>query len=122
MEVNGSTVMWWLAQPEENQERLLKLIRKPLKQALEELFGSFNQHRLNPNNTYIWSHGSNFDTVILENACKLVGVPLWWVYRNIRDTRTLFDACNYTYKSKGGHDALEDAVSQAEAVIAACTQ
>jgi hypothetical protein len=27
---------------------------------------------------------------------------------------------NYKYTAKGGHDALEDAVSQAEAVIAAC--
>ena len=118
MDIDANTIMWWLGQSKENQERLLALKKIPLKNALNMLFASFNG--LNKFNTCVWSHGSNFDTVIIENACKLVGIPVWWQYRNIRDTRTVFDVMNYTYKAKGGHDALEDAISQAEAVISAC--
>jgi hypothetical protein len=118
MEIDANTVMWWLGQSKENQERLLTLKKMPLSNALNMLFASFNG--LDKYRTCVWSHGSNFDTVILENACKLTGMPVWWKYSNIRDTRTVFDVMGYKYTAKGGHDALEDAMSQAEAVIAAC--
>jgi exodeoxyribonuclease VIII len=65
---------------------------------------------------YVWSHGSNFDIVILENAYKAIGQAAWWKYSNVRDTRTLFDLAEHKYVSKGGHDALDDAMRQAEAV------
>jgi DNA polymerase III epsilon subunit-like protein len=118
MEIDASTLMWWLGQSKENQDRVLALKKLPLKTALQMLFDSF--HGMNKYTTCIWSHGSVFDIVIVENACKLAGISIWWKYSNIRDTRTLFDFHEYKYITKGGHDALEDAVSQAEAVIAAC--
>lgn len=120
MEIDAGTVMWWLKQSKENQDRLLAIKTVDIKTALQKLFNSFVG--LDKYKTCVWSHGSNFDTVILENACKLTGTPIWWKYTNVRDTRTVFDVANYTYKAIGKHDALEDAVSQAEAVIAACTQ
>ena len=120
LELDASTVTWWLKQSKENQERLLALKTKTLKDALVALFDSFVL--LDKVKTCVWSHGSNFDTVILENACKLVGVPVWWKYSNVRDTRTLFDVCNYKYVASGGHDALDDAMNQAEAVAKAYSQ
>lgn len=120
LEIDASTVRWWLKQCKENQDRLLALKTKTLKEALLGLFDSFAP--LNNFKTCVWSHGSNFDTVILENACKLVGVPVWWKYSNVRDTRTLFDVANYRYISKGGHDALDDAMNQANAVVDAYKQ
>lgn len=120
MDIDIPTMLWWIGQSKVNQEKLLALKKIPLKDAITGLFGSFK--RLDPWKTYFWSHGSNFDTVIIENACKLLGMPIWWQYRNVRDTRTWFDAYDYKYTSKGGHDALEDAVSQAEGVIAACSR
>jgi len=120
MDVDANTVMWWLGQSKENQDKVLALKKLPLKDALSMLFNTF--HGMNKYTTCVWSHGSVFDIVIIENACKLVGIPIWWKYNSIRDTRTAFDVVNYNYKSKGGHDALEDAMSQAEAVIAVCTQ
>jgi len=118
MEVNADTILWWLKQSKENQERLIALPKVSLTVALQKMINSFNG--LNKYGTCVWSHGSNFDIVILENACKLVGIPIWWKYSNIRDTRTVFDIFGYKYTAKGGHDALDDATSQAKAVIAAC--
>jgi hypothetical protein len=115
MDINADTILWWLKQSKENQERLLSLKTKSLKDSLIGLFDSFNG--LNKYTTCVWSHGSNFDTVIIENACKLVGVPVWWEYKNIRDTRTVFDVFGYKYIAKGEHDALRDAKNQAEAII-----
>lgn len=118
MDIDANTVLWWLGQSKENQDRLLAIPKYNLKVAIEKLFNSFNG--LNKYTTCVWSHGSNFDTVIIENACKLLRTQAWWKYSNIRDTRTVFDVMGYNYKAKGGHDALEDAINQAEAVIAAC--
>ena len=119
MDLDSETVLWWLKQSKINQDRLLALQTISLQKAITGLFNSFNG--LDKYKTYLWSHGSNFDTVIIENACRLVGIPIWWKYSNVRDTRTLFDVYNYKYTAKGGHDALEDARNQAEAVIAACS-
>lgn len=120
LQVDGSTIEWWLKQPKENIERLLNLNCTTLYNALEEL-ASLSLYA-NSKNCYVWSHGSNFDIVLLENAYKAVGQKIWWDYKNVRDTRTLFDVVNYKYEAKGGHDALEDAISQAKAVCEAYQQ
>ena len=47
---------------------------------------------------------------------------MFWNYKNVRDTRTFFDLCDYTYKATGGHDALDDAMNQAIGVREAYKQ
>lgn len=120
MEMDVGTVEWWLKQSKENQDRVLSLKRLVIGVALQEFEGWLNP--LNKHMTNVWSHGSNFDTVILTNAYNLLGREVWWKFSNVRDTRTLFDVAGYEYKAKGGHDALEDAESQALAVVAAYKQ
>lgn len=117
LHIDGDTIRWWLGQSKENIERLLKLQCSSLGTVLkifEECFALMDKDK-----TCIWSHGSNFDLVVLENAYRALGTKVWWKYSNVRDTRTLFDLANYKYVAKGGHDALEDARSQAEAVALA---
>ena len=61
-----------------------------------------------------------FDIVILENLYRQIGKPAPWQYYSIRDSRTLLKALGDD--RKGGallHNALADAVSQAEAVQSA---
>lgn len=123
MEVDPGTIEWWMKQSKENQDRVLSLKRKPIGLALQGMIDVFNSIGLNRYMTCMWSHGSIFDMVIVENAFRLLGkTEMWWKFTNVRDTRTLFDVANYEYKAKGGHDALEDAMSQAEAVVAAYQQ
>lgn len=120
LQVDGSTIEWWLKQSTKNISKLLSIPRMTLNMALLDLTECFGL--MDKEKTYVWSHGSNFDIVLLENAYKATDMSIWWKYSNVRDTRTLFDIINYTYKAKGEHDALEDAINQAEAVAKAYQQ
>lgn len=77
----------------------------------------------------IWSHGAAFDPPILAAAYAAVGLPVPWHYRAPRDTRTLFDLAGISDHSGWldqypgplavPHHALDDAICQARAVVAA---
>ncbi len=73
----------------------------------------------------IWSHGSCFDIAILEYTFKIMGVEIPWSYRNVRDTRTLYDTAKidlssvlYTYDRNlyPDHHAMGDCFHQIEGV------
>lgn len=113
LEIDQDTINFWRRQPEEYRKKLQEMLTFSLTNVLNEL-QKIAEDALRE--LWVWSHGSNFDMVILENAYKGIGQMAWWKYGNVRDTRTLFDLADYKYVSKGGHDALADAVRQAEAV------
>lgn len=119
LELDQDTINFWRKQPKEKRDKLFELPEADLLYMLNEL-QKIAENTLTE--LFVWSHGSNFDIVILENAYKAIGQMAWWKYSNVRDTRTLFDLANYKYISKGGHDALDDAVRQAEAVASAYQQ
>lgn len=116
LEVDQDTINFWRKQPEEKRNKLLDMEQIPLTQMLNELQKIAEGLRTE---LFIWSHGSNFDVVILENAYRAINQMPWWKYSNVRDTRTLFDIAKYKYISKGGHDALDDAFAQIEGVCEA---
>lgn len=67
----------------------------------------------------IWAHGASFDLPMLDHALK--DCELDWVpgldFRNFRDTRTLLDVCNVKMKkADNAHNAVDDAIAQAEAM------
>jgi hypothetical protein len=64
----------------------------------------------------VWSHGSIFDIVILENICRKLQQAVTWKFWQVRDTRTLFDIANVDVIVEGKHNALNDALAQAKAV------
>ena len=66
----------------------------------------------------IWAQGPVFDIVILENLYRQLGLPCPWQFWQIRDSRTLLSSLgDPREKNKAGlHNALEDCVSQAQAV------
>lgn len=123
LQVDGDTIEWWMSQKQENIAKIVHTIKNNTNSLLGTVLTELhNTVSLGQDNWYVWSHGSNFDIVILENAYKAVGGKAWWKYSNVRDTRTLFDVANYTYKAGGGHDALDDAMNQAKAVCEAYQQ
>ena len=75
---------------------------------------------------YIWAHGSTFDITMLDPAYrKVFGVNYFipWHWRKVRDTRTLLwlvpgDVRHLKFKraeiTAVKHNALDDAVSQAQ--------
>lgn len=114
--VDQDTINFWRKQPIDVKLKLQQKESMPLIAMLTILRVIAQQ---TCTELFVWGHGSNFDIVILDNAYKAIGQMPWWKYSNVRDTRTLFDIADYKYVSKGGHDALEDADSQIEAVCEA---
>ena len=66
--------------------------------------------------TAVWSHGAIFDIVIIENICRKLQQAVTWKFWEVRDTRTLFDIADLTVNIEGKHNALADAVAQADVV------
>ena len=111
--VQGSTVEWWLRQGDAARGALL-LDQKTIFEALEDFSKWF------PAGAPVWGHGAIFDVSIIEAAFRAAMFEIPWGYRDSRDTRTLFSLVGQKV-GKGGvaHNALDDAIVQAQAVIEA---
>ena len=110
--VDDGTVAWWGTQSEEVREEALGEYDRV---SLEDFTQQLNRFVVGADR--IWAQGPVFDIVILENLYRQLGKPAPWQYYAIRDSRTLLKALGDT--RKGGamlHNALADAVSQAEAI------
>ena len=113
--VDEGTVAWWGTQSAEVREEALGETDRV---SLEDFTKALNKFVVGA--TRIWAQGPVFDVVILENLYRQIGKPAPWQYYSIRDSRTLLKALGDD--RKGGallHNALADAVSQAEAVQSA---
>ena len=110
-DIDPNTLEWWSKQDKQIQEEAFSdADRIPLQQAMKKLY-SFG---FGTNN--VWSHGSIFDIVILENICRRLQQAVTWKFWQVRDTRTLFDIANDDVIVEGKHNALNDALAQAKAV------
>lgn len=111
--VDDNTIEWWGKQAEDvYAEAFSPEDRISLEQFAQEL----NRFIVGAKN--IWAQGPVFDIVILENLYRQLGIPAPWQFWQIRDSRTLLSTLgDPREKNKAGlHNALEDAVSQAQAV------
>ena len=110
MHKSDETQAWWDIQDKKARYEVFDCPdRVPLKQALQELTEFFQGCN------YIWSHGSNFDTVILGEAYHLCELLVPWKFWNIRDTRTLFDLGGVTMRDlpeNDKHNAIADCYRQ----------
>jgi len=82
LDINPGTVMWWLQQSDQARGAFLEHTPVNLKAALIEL-GLFI-----PQKTKVWSHAT-FDSVVLSNAYKQLGLATSWSFRDVMDIRTL---------------------------------
>ena len=113
--VDEGTVAWWGTQNEQVREEALG---ENDRVSLEDFYRTLNKFVVGANR--IWAQGPVFDIVILENLYRMMGKPTPWPYYVIRDSRTLLKALGDD--REGGallHNALADAVSQAQAVQSA---
>lgn len=126
LKVQGGTFYWWLAQKQEARERLIED-----RVSLTEALFSFSNWILkeDPVAGVIWGHGSSFDVAILEHAYTAVNYkhPTYgreraqpWGFSSVNDTRTIFRHTEWTFNTADdradGHDALADALSQAQQI------
>jgi hypothetical protein len=112
-EVQEDTLEWWMRQSEDVREEALGESNRV---SLTEMYQQLNRFLVGAGN--IWCQGPAFDIVILENLYRQLGLPCPWQFWQIRDSRTLLSTHGDPRdKNKAGlHNALEDAVSQAQAV------
>jgi hypothetical protein len=111
--VDDNTVEWWGRQADDVREEALG---EDNRVSLDEFTRELNRFIIGCDN--IWAQGPVFDVVILENLYRQLGLPCPWQFWQIRDSRTLLSTLgDPREKNKAGlHNALEDAVSQAQAV------
>lgn len=122
--VNADTMKWWMRQspqaqaiwqrPEDKKLPLFDALR-----GLSDFVRSCNA------GVKVWGNGASFDLTILEHAYERAGNGLvgGWEFWDIRDMRTILDATKVRmqdFKRNGvHHNALADAVFQAEVMCAA---
>lgn len=115
--VDASTLAWWLQQDHVPQCEIASAIETGVE--LRSAIRSVNTWCRALSINRVWSHGASFDIPILEYAAKRVGYSLPWHFKDVRDTRTLFDLAGIRYSASNGdksHNAVGDAYRQAVAV------
>lgn len=113
------TVEWWQNQPEEAQTAAWDLgnndeITYFCASALESLSEMIDK------NTKVWAKGAIFDITILQSLFEDFDVDIPWRYGNILCMRTLkelVDPNKFKVENLSKHNALDDAVCQAQEVI-----
>jgi hypothetical protein len=83
MEVDDSTVRWWLTQSDEARGALMTSPPVSIYDALVMFAEQFK------GDEYVWGNGANFDVSILESAYKRCGIELPWKFYNVRCYRTM---------------------------------
>lgn len=121
------TVEWWAEQSEEAQAAFANPI--DLRDGLDRFYVWLMQVTgvdlvEKCDDLRIWSHGAAFDLPITEAACYATQTCVPWFYRAPRDTRTLFEhvgmhphKCLEEFATGTYHHALDDAKTQAKAII-----
>jgi 3' exoribonuclease, RNase T-like len=118
--VDMDTVVWWMKQ-NDSARQIFAYGDSTIDYTMEGALQSFDSwyKRYKPNR--VWAHGACFDIPLLEFAMRAYRYTPPWSYRDIRDTRTIFDITGQKVDKSMGveHNALDDAKNQALAVIAA---
>lgn len=112
--IQDETVAWWKKQNPE----AFKALRKntiPLKEALEKYVAWFGKKSMPT-----WGNGSDFDNVILDTACRVVGIKTPYTPWDRRCFRTIKNVFPIKPPSREGtyHNALDDAIYQAKYYLA----
>lgn len=115
LEMDVSTVMWWLRQSDEAREALRpEDLNKPsIFAALTSLMDWYGS------DLPTWGNGATFDNVILRNAYKAIRTEAPWSFWNDRCYRTIKNQHPNVKMARTGthHNALDDAMSQANHLI-----
>lgn len=113
LRIQADTLYWWLGQSDEARKALIK-DPKPLGEVLTEFDKWFE------GSTYVWGHGASFDPPVLEAAYAALKRYTPWDFRNIRDTRTIYNFYRRKLprEEEKKHQALDDAIHQARELVA----
>lgn len=114
--VDGSTVLWWMQQSQEARDEVFgpEVARVPLSDALQQ-FSTFCEGV-----TEYWQRGDK-DAQWRESSYQRCGLPPPFRFWQLNDQRTLTKAFEHRVDGLlhgGAHNALEDALFQAQCILA----
>lgn len=119
--LDAGTVSWWMGQSSEARAVFADPERVTTYDAIRDFKNWWiTQAPLNLHGgEFVWCHGATFDAPILEAVYNAIDDTAPFKFYNVRDTRTLYALSKISPdRAKGTHhNALDDAVAQAEAVI-----
>lgn len=112
---DAETVAWWADTQRAEARAQLQSDQRQLRAVLAELSAWWAE----VGGRRLWCQGPSFDQPILDWAYRACGMEPPWAYNSGRDTRTIYELTGEKAIAGGGtfHNALDDARSQAEAVI-----
>lgn len=112
--ISEDTIQWWASQnPAALEEAFSEEGRLSFKECMDIMY------KFCWNRRAVWSNGSTFDLIVMENAFRQVlehDNPVPWPFWTMRDTRTLYEVAGVKLKDGGhvtSHKAVEDAERQA---------
>jgi len=112
-DVDPNTLDWWAKQDAAVMEEAFSPDnRVPLEDAVQQF------HKFAWGCNKVWSHGSVFDIIMMEDIYRQLNRTPPWNFYDCRDTRTLFDLADPEMEksSTQQHNALFDAIRQAKGV------
>ncbi len=112
--VSASTISWWMKQSDQARAVFNEPDACHLAIALQ-LFAAWL-----PDNCKLWGNGAGFDNPILANAYAALKMQQPWDFWNDRCYRTIAAMHPNNRRQQQGthHNALDDAISQAQHLIA----
>ena len=105
--VTADTIAWWFRQVQVGAECPISLDEST--KCLFELVQFLDKY----SDCELWAHGTTFDIVIVESLLEDFGVRVPWKFRNVMDCRTITNLIECRSK-RNNHNALEDAINQAD--------
>lgn len=113
LEMDASTVVWWMSQREDARKVFQDPTMIPLEAALTRFSAWY------PEGAALWGNGASFDNTILANAYSKTGITSPWKFWDDRCYRTLKNLSPALYHERMGthHNALDDAIFQAEHAV-----
>lgn len=120
MITDQETANWWASPDRDEARKKFMSNKKSIAYTCAALSRFFRDNH----GVCVWGHGSCFDVVLIEDAMRRVGFhETPWSFRNVRDTRTLFEysGLDQNPPPRDGlhHHALDDAIYQAKCVQSA---
>lgn len=119
-DIDLETVRWWMSRSQNAlKESFFNEYVCSIKTMLLEFRAFLFNHGVNGPLFRIWGNGSDFDNVILKNAYSTILNINPWSHTDNRCYRTIKESFPLKYEDKNltHHDALDDAIYQANHLI-----
>ncbi len=108
------TLDWWAQQSE--QARVIFAPETP-KMSIQDAMTAYADWYRAVKGKEMWGNGADFDNAILSNICRRMGVRQPWGYSDSRCFRTIKNGAYMEQRQGVYHNALDDAMTQAQYMI-----